>query len=292
MSNFSRSEAVRKYFTKTPVAPDSPSYYDPEEYKVKLVLASLLILLALMLFLYVGNGLSVFLGLVAGYFSLRFSKSAFSNYSETKKRIKAEKKNYEKAYSEYKEAYKRAEPKPSDKQMDEWMNDDIEKVIDESLRRLDLEHEDYRAQPLLIGGPASLKETKYARGRDGKTRYSHFNILVVYLTDYHVAAYQSINSMEYGQILTDNTQEFPYREITNLGTQTVKEQIRLVDGVVASESGLQEFTLATSGSNFIRVAYAFARSTDSQGELLRIGEERTIAAIRKKLQDYKKKYEK
>jgi hypothetical protein len=176
-------------------------------------------------------------------------------------------------------------------QTNRWINADIEKIIDESLRRLDLEHEDYRAKPLLIGGPASLKETRYARGRDGKTRYSHFNILVVFLTDYHVAAYQSINSMEYGQILTDNTQEFPYREITNLGTQTVKEEIKLVDDIIASERGLQEFTLATSGANVIRVAYAFARNADSQGELLKIGEEHTIAAIRKKLQDYKQKYE-
>ena len=98
--------------------------------------------------------------------------------------------------------------------------------------------------------------------------------------------------MEYGQIITDNTQEFPYREITNLGTQTVKEEIKLFGDVVTSERGLQEFTLATSGANVIKVAYAFARNTDSQGELLKIGEERTISAIRKKLQDYKQKYEK
>jgi hypothetical protein len=99
--------------------------------------------------------------------------------------------------------------------------------------------------------------------------------------------------MEYGQILTDNTQEFPYKEITNLGTQTVKQEIKLVNDSLAAESGFMEFTLATSGANVIRVAYAFARSSDSQGELLKIGEENTtIAAIRKKLQDYTQKYEK
>ncbi|HEY9826563.1 MAG TPA: hypothetical protein V6D19_14055 [Stenomitos sp.] len=209
----------------------------------------------------------------------------FSEYSKQKK-------EYEEACKKYKKDYELAEPKPSDDQMDKWMNSDIEKIVEEALRRLDLEHEDYRSKPLLIGGPASLKETMYARGRDGKTRYSHFNILVVFLTDYHVAAYQSINSMEYGQILTDNTQEFPYKEITNLGTQTVKQEIKLVGDALAAESGFMEFSLATSGANVIRVAYAFARSADSQGELLKIGEEQTIAAIRKKLQDYKQKYEK
>ena len=281
MFTSSRSEAVRKYFTKTPVKPSEPDY---SSHQTKMCVGGGLLFLALVL-LFSGQGFLILLGIASGYFGFKHLRDGFAAYSEQKKK-------YEKDCEQYAKDYERAEPKPSDKQMDEWMNDDIEKTINESLRRLDLEHEDYRAQPLLIGGPAPLKEIRYARGRDGKTRYSHFNILVVYLTDYHVAAYQSINSMEYGQILTDNTQEFPYREITNLGTQTVKEQIRLVDDVVASESGLQEFTLATSGANVIKVAYAFARSTDSQGELLKIGEERTITAIRKKLQDYKKKYEK
>ena len=280
-TSLTRSEAVRKYFTKTPVKPSEPDY---SSHQTKMGIGGGLLFLALIL-LFSGSGVLILLGIVSGYFGFKLLSDGFSAYSKQKKKYKSDCEQYEKDYA-------RAEPKPSDEQMDKWMNDDIEKIIDESLRRLDLEHEDYRAKPLLIGGPASLKETRYARGRDRKTRYSHFNILVVFLTDYHVAAYQAINSMEYGQILTDNTQEFPYREITNLGTQTVKEEIKLVDDIVASERGLQEFTLATSGANVIRVAYAFARNTDSQGELLKIGEEHTIAAIRKKLQDYKQKYEK
>jgi hypothetical protein len=176
--------------------------------------------------------------------------------------------------------------------MDQWKDEDQEKIIAEALRRLDLDHGDYIAKPYLIGGPASLKETKLAKGKDGITRASHLNILVVFLTEYHVAAYQCNLSMEYGQVLTDRTQEFPYREITNLGTQIVKEKIYLIDEVLDSEIGMQEFSLATSGANVINVAYQFARNTDFQGELVKIGGEETIAAIRKKLQDYKQKYEK
>ncbi len=54
---------------------------------------------------------------------------------------------------------------------------------------------------------------------------------------------------------------------------------------------MQEFTLETSGANIIRVAYQFARDADSKGELAKIDGESTITAIRKKLQDYKQKYE-
>ena len=97
--------------------------------------------------------------------------------------------------------------------------------------------------------------------------------------------------MEYGQTTSDKTQEFPYREITNLGTEVKKEKIYLVGNVISLEEGMQEFTLATSGSNVIKVAYKFARNTDSSGELVKIGGEHTITAIRKKLQEYKQKYE-
>ncbi|NOK70956.1 MAG: hypothetical protein GFH25_541266n5 [Chloroflexi bacterium AL-N10] len=281
MSNsLTRSEAVRKYFTKTPVKPSEPDY---SSHQTKMGIGGGLLFLALIL-LFSRSRVLILLGIVSGYFGFKLLSDGFSAYSKEKKKYKSDCEQYEKDYA-------KAEPKPSDQQMDKWLEGDIEKIIGESLRRLDLEHEDYISEPRLIGGPASLKETKYARGKDGKTRYSHFNLLVVYLTEYHVAAYQCVSDMEYGQVITDNTQEFPYKEITNLGTQTVKEEIKLFDDVVTSEKGLQEFTLATSGANVIRVAYAFARNADSQGELLKIGEERTIAAIRKKLQDYKQKYE-
>jgi hypothetical protein len=136
-----------------------------------------------------------------------------------------------------------------------------------------------------------LEETKYAIGKDGKTRFSHFNILIVYFINHHLAAYQSLNSIENGVTLFDSTQEFPYQEITKLGTHTVKDEIIIVGDNVVSERGFQEFTLATSGANQIKVTFSFARNMDSHDELV-IGGEDTISVIRKKLQEYKTKFDK
>lgn len=280
-TNLNRSEAVRKYFTKTPVEPSKPNY---QSHQTKIGIGGGLLLLALILFSS-GKAFPIFLGIVSGYFGSKFLTNGFSSYSR-------EKKKYEKTLNEYREKFSMAEPKPSDEQIDEWMENDIEKIVKEAIIKLDLQDEDVKAKPFMIGGPASqLKETKYASGKDEKTRYSHFEILVVFLTDYHVAAYQSINSMEIGQPLTDKTQEFPYKEITNLGTETVKHEFYLINGKSIKENGLQAFILATSGANLINIGYRFARNIDSQGELIKIGGEHTISAIRKKLQDYKQKYE-
>ena len=274
-----RATQVRKYFTKTPNKPETPDY---SKYKTKMIIGGGLIVFGLILLL-TGKGIPILLGIAAGYFGFKLLSDGFSNYSRKKKK-------YEADYKQYEKDYEKAMPKPSDEQMDKWMNEDIAKIIEEALRRLDLETEDCRAEPYKIGGPAQIKETRYATGEDGRVRYSHFNILIVFLTQYHVAAYQCINSMELGQTTTDKTQEFPYKEITNLGTQTVKYTISFVGDYAVSETGFQEFTLATSGSNVIQVPYAFSRN-NVDGELKKIGGEKTITAIRKKLKDYKEKYE-
>jgi hypothetical protein len=276
-----RPEAVRKYFTKTPTQPLEPDYSGG---LTKIGIGVGLVLLAVIL-LYSKQGIPILLGIASGYYGIsKFLNDGYSIYS-------SQKRDYEQATKKYELDYERAEPKPSDEQIDQWMDSDIEKITAEALRRLDLEHDDYRSEPFLLGGPSYSQETKYIRGKDGKTRYSHLNILVVYLTEYHIATYQCDHDMEYGQTKSDKTQEFPYREITNLGTEVKKEKIYLVGNVISLEEGMQEFTLATSGSNVIKVAYKFARNTDSSGELVKIGGEHTITAIRKKLQEYKQKYE-
>lgn len=134
------------------------------------------------------------------------------------------------------------------------------------------------------------REIKFATGQDGIVRYSSFNILIVFLTDYHVAAYMCTNSMELGQTIEDVTEEFPYKEITNLETRTFKETISFVGDYAKSEEGFQEFTLATSGVNSIKVVYDFSRY-NVERKFKKIGGEETITAIRKKLQDYKQKHE-
>ena len=106
-----------------------------------------------------------------------------------------------------------------------------------------------------------------------------------------MATYQCDHGLEYGQTLSDRTQEFPYREITNLGTQIDKKLIHLIGDQVESERGMHEFILATSGANVIQVAYEFARNTDHKGDLYKIGGEETIRAIRSRLKDYKDKPE-
>lgn len=274
-----RPEAVRKYFTKTPAEPEEPDYSSKQ---TQMTIGGILLLITLFL-LFSGKGFLILLGIIGGIVGFNLLREGFSKYSEMKE-------EYEKASAQYRRDYALSEPKPSDEQIDQWLDDDKKNIIAESLRKLDLDREDYKVEPFILGGPDDSQDTRYARGKDGKIRYSRFNILIVYLTDHNVSTYQSRNDLVYGQTLSDTTREFPYKEITNLELETINKNISLVDGKRDFVSGVHQFALYTSGGNIIKVIYSFAKSADQNNEIIRIGTEDTIKAIRKKLEEYKKIY--
>ena len=92
--------------------------------------------------------------------------------------------------------------------------------------------------------------------------------------------------------MSDSTQEFPYKEITNIEIKTINKKISFVNDKTDYEKGVQQFAIYTSGANVIEVTYSFSHNIDQQGELVTIGSEQTIKAVRKKLEEYKKKYQK
>jgi hypothetical protein len=276
----SKPEAVQKYFIRTPVKPVEPDY---AAIKKRIGIGGGLIFLALIL-LSSGQGFLVFLGIIAGYFGFKFAKQSISEYFKSRS-------EYEENRSQYEKDYAIAEPKPSDEQMDQWMDAAINFIKKESLRKLDMEEDDYSVNPLIIGGPAEdLEETKYAFGKDGKVRYSHLNVLIIYLSDHNILTYQCVYSLMQDQTISDTTQEFPYKEISNLQVSNINKEISLVNGKKDSVSGIQQFALYTTGANVIKVAFSFSQSVDQEDGLARIGSENTIKAIRKKLEEYKKKY--
>ncbi|WP_414582259.1 hypothetical protein [Scytonema sp. PCC 10023] len=282
--SLNRSEAVRKYFTESPNKPAQPDY---SRAKNTIIYGGVLFVIAFFM-LISGQMLLMQLSVVAGYSGLIALSYGFVKSSRNSRK----KQRYKRDLEQYKNDYAQAEPKPSDEQIDKWMNSDINSIIEESLRKLDLEDGDYKAKPLVIGGPAESNETRYVLGKDGKFRYSHLNVLIVYLTDHNILTYQCLHTLIHGQILSDSTQEFPYKEITNLQIKTININISLVNGNRDSVNGVEQFALYTSGANVIEVNYSFSHNANQQDELVKIGSEQTIKAVRKKLEEYKKKYEK
>ncbi len=256
-----RIELVRKYFIETPETPNYQPYY------IGMVIFLLLFLLAPRMHTMTG-GLLGFGGIIG--------------------LIVTGKKWYD-LRKEYTEAYKRAEPKASDKQMDEWLTKGLGDVTAEARRRLDLDELDIKAVPLMIDGPA--QKSYIAAGEDRILRFSRHNILLVFLTDHHVATFQCILDLGLGEILEDRTQEFPYKDITNLETHTTNQGFHYRNDIKKGTIGEHTFGLYTSGANVISVNYLFSKNNEKDAgyKFPDSHVEMTIRAIRTRLKEYKNK---
>ena len=255
-----RNELVRKYFITTPETPNYQPYY------IGMVIFLLLFLLPPRMHT-ISGGLLGFLGIIGLIVTL--------------------KKWYDRR-KEYTDAYKKAEPKATDRQMDEWLAKGIADVTAEARKRLDLDGDDIKADPLRIDGPA--EKSGIAAGADQMLRFNRHNILLVFLTDHHVATFQCILDLGLGEILLDRTKEFPYKDITNLETNTSNQQFYYRNDIKMNTIGEQTFGLYTSGGNVISVNYLFSKTNDKDPGDYKFPDshaDMTIRAIRTRLKDYK-----
>ncbi|MGC5561836.1 hypothetical protein ACPYPG_03195 [Streptomyces sp. FR-108] len=122
-----------------------------------------------------------------------------------------------------------AEPKPSDQQMDYWLYEEgVGGIKRTSRQRLHLVRSDeasYRngsagLDPLVIHGMPRKPppDFRMAVGRDGQLRFTHYDIIVFFLTKWHLCVYQCVFEMESGFTLRDETKEFAYRDVVSLAT--------------------------------------------------------------------------
>jgi hypothetical protein len=263
MDKTNRIEAVKKYFTVTPKKPDHIRNY------LLLSLGGTGILLAMI-------GLEGFISWALGLISLYLAIKGGLSYLTLQ--------------GEYEKAYSKAEPKPTDAQLDKWLKNDKDMVLEEALKRLDIEYEDTANAPLIIDGPAD--KSKWIIGKDKLLRFSNHDILLFFLTEHHVATYKCELDLSSGAILNELSREFPYKDITNLETSTVNSFIQFSGDTKIEVHGTQRFSLFTSGGNQITIKYFFNKQASATTEYLLppSDAENTIKTIRKRLKEYKDKF--
>ena len=193
--------------------------------------------------------------------------------------------------NKYTAEYKWSTPKATDQQMDQWLAEGKTMVIKEARRRLDLEESQESTVPLIIDGPA--KSTSIGKGEDRVLRFKRHNMLVIFLSEHQVATFQCILDLGLGEILEDHTKEFPYKDITNLETQTSNDEFHFRDGERIALKGIQMLGLYTSGANVISVNYLYRKNNSSNPDdyiYPPSDAEDIIRAIRKRLKEYKDKF--
>jgi hypothetical protein len=162
----------------------------------------------------------------------------------------------------------------------------MEMVEKGARERLDIDIEDSRAHPLVIDGPAA--NTSMGIGKDKILRFRHHNMILFFLTNHNVASFECVLDLGCGEILNDRTKEFPYKDITNLETETTNDTFTYMGEKKFNTNGIKEFKLYTSGANKMSANYIFSKGNgESEYVLPPSTAENTIRAIRKRLKEYK-----
>lgn len=278
-----RETAVKKYFMPTPEKPSEPKVTPASCTTTTIWILTVLFGLGILGAIVLGDWgaipqLLFLYGIpVGGYglFYLYESREARAQYRQALKR--------------YEEEYSRAEPKPSDEQMDKWLWESITRVKRRALKKLDLLPEQILGNPgdpIILVGPS--KGAQAAVGKDGNLRFSHYEIVIIYLTNYHLAVYKATLDMATGEVLSESTQEYHYEDVVSVSTETVNDQVFKVVLGNADEPlvVLQKFTLSVANGEHIEIVIAFPRLKRGGGDML-TDAEKAIRTIRAMLREKK-----
>lgn len=138
-------------------------------------------------------------------------------------------------------------PKATGAEMDAWLAQALIPTADTGAKRLNVHPteltgsmEDSR---LIFVGFPNISNVRIARGDDNKLRYSHYEILVVFLSNWRLPVYQVNYDMENDVTVLENTKEYNLGQVD--GIETSSDRINVLSAEGNSKDGKQ----GTSTSN-------------------------------------------
>lgn len=281
-----REKAVPKYFRKTPEMPAKPDLHGP---RAAMAIGTIVAVLGCLLAALTSSSFDAEALACLGWFGA-FGGLVPLFWGLVKTSAKTT--EYQSRMKTYKEEYEKAEPKPTDQQMDQWLAGDIARLKKEALHKLDLVPEQLLRDPddpILVIGPAPNAEVRV--GDDLKLRFSKYNMVFIYLTDYHLAAYNCTLDMTDGVVTRESTQEYHYADVVSVSTRTESSETftLYVNGEAKNIPLRQEFALSVASGEQIRVVTAFPKLAEyiEKGELPPTGADEAIAIIRSRLREKK-----
>jgi hypothetical protein len=206
-------------------------------------------------------------------------------------------KDYQEKFVKYKDQFLKAEPKPTDAQMDSWLQKDLDEIKRDALQKLDINVEDIitpqgfnkqDSQAIVVVGPGPKAQVTI--GKDGIIRFSIYDILIVYLTKYHLASYKCTLDLATSIRTQETTQEYAYKNIVSVSTKIGSNLAITIHGQTTSLPNYQQFALSVANGDTISVVTSL--SADNQllavlkdGKLPDSGADKAIRAIRSQLRD-------
>lgn len=179
----------------------------------------------------------------------------------------------------------------TDSQLDNWLEEDIQAIIkDRPYDKLGISKEDLVAESMLVVGPIywyvngfDENDILAKNGKDGFNRFTTWTIQLFMFTENYLCSYKCDYNWLKNTYINESTNEFFYKDVVSVKTDTVSSAHTLVDGqrLVHSEAFQlklmgDEVTVITNDVNLNAKSVMVSRS------------EKAVQSIRAILRDKKK----
>jgi hypothetical protein len=175
--------------------------------------------------------------------------------------------------------------KPTDEQMDAWIQEDLKSLQARALEKTGLDQSELIGEPVMVYGPRFWNiggaEAGIKKGKDGVVRFMPLGVTLINFTPHQLVAYQCALDLTTGKTLSESTDEYFYRDVVSVSTQS---KTMTWDQAALGESALsggplaalvtagklqfndaQTFTLTTSGGTSIEVVLRDPKLIESVG---------------------------
>lgn len=132
----------------------------------------------------------------------------------------------------YLRAVSLANPKATDAEMDAWLAEADNPIVQAGYQRLNIHPTELGANnrtPYLVfhGIPElfSVLPFSWKRGYDGVMRYSAYEVMVVYLSNWRLPVYECVLDLATGATIRDSTKEYALKQVD--GMETVSDRVNV-----------------------------------------------------------------
>lgn len=186
-------------------------------------------------------------------------------------------------------------PQPTDQAIDSWLDNGIERVRLHSLERLGLTPDDCPSVslPPIISPILWIKhgldpcDVVWKRGKDTKPRFGVYEIGFLWMAEHHLGVFSCDYNLIRDAILNEETYEFFYQDIISVSVREQSSALTLKTG--ESLTSVQELRISVANDPCFSIKVGAAQLKQLTGAefVPESGVERTLSAIRKKMQDTK-----
>jgi hypothetical protein len=205
---------------------------------------------------------------------------------------------------DYETALQALQPQPSDQQVQAWLDEGSQRIVSHSRLGLGLnESEGNFSNPVVIQTPilspedgVDNRDLLWKKGKDGVFRFGVYHMVVVRMTDRHLASYSCFYDFIRDIPVNESTQEFHFCDVVSFSTREKSDAKGSISQVLPTgqkATARQEFVVSVASGEGLRVTLLDGRVQEITNEerLPESGAEEAVAGIRAMLREAKRKEE-